>query len=190
MRWKRLFLAIKIPGELREKLEAYKRKNLDPRVFQVVDSNNFHLTIIFLGKRREDKIPLIKKVISSVISCSSLENISLREIDYGPYYRNPHLVWLKGNYNPDWEKLRDQIIKQLVKAGINFQESKGHFIPHITLARIRKYSPLPLPRRKQIRQLLPFTFAPSSLWLIESQLFPQGAKYQDVAKFLIPKSNF
>jgi len=187
MRQKRLFLAIKLPEELREKLKAYQKKNLDPRIFQVVDNENFHLTILFLGNTREDQIPLIKKIVSSIISRLSLGDISLKEIDYGPHHQDPHLVWLKGNYNPAWERLKKQIVKQLVKVGIHLQVRRGHFVPHITLARIRKYFPLPLPGEKQIKQELSFSFSPSSLWLIESQLFPQGAKYQDIAKFPITK---
>lgn len=188
MRQKRLFLAIKLPEELRKKLKAYNRENLDPRIFQVVSDENFHLTILFLGNTAEDRIPLIKKVVSSVVSQISMKNISLKEIDYGPQSHNPHLVWLRGDYNPDLEGLKKQIVKQLIKAGFHLQVRKDRFIPHITLARIREYSPLPLPKREQIKQKLSFTFFPSLLWLIESQLTPPGAKYFDLYKFPIPNA--
>ncbi len=183
MEEKRLFLAIKPPLELQKQLNDYQEDNLSSLIFKTVNNDNFHLTLLFLGNIREDKIPDLKMVGQQAAQKILVSEVRMQAIKYGPNPRNPRLVWLTGEYNLSLEQLRKEIVKQLVKIPIRFRVNRQRFIPHITLARVRSYSQLPLPSGKEIEKELSFNFLPSQLWLIESRLELIGAEYTDMAVF-------
>ncbi len=180
---KRLFLAIKLPKELKENLLVYQKNHLGSSIFKKVGEQNLHLTILFIGQVQESQISLVEEVIAREVKRVRVPNINFQMIEYGPYYSHPRLVWLKGDYNSNLEKLRDNLVAELLGLNILIPMQKTDFVPHITLARIRQYSSFPLPPTQQIVQPLPFSFVPSSAWLIESHLSVKGAEYLDLAQF-------
>jgi len=188
MEEKRLFLAIKLPRELQKQLNDYRENHLNSRVFKTVDNDNFHLTLLFLGNIKEDKISALKEVVKEAVQKIPLSTVRMQKIKYGPHQRNPRLIWLIGEHNSSLEQLRKEIVKQLSKIPIRFPIDRQRFIPHVTVARVRSYSQLPLPPVKEIEKELSFNFLPSQLWLIESQLEIKGAEYIDRAVFPL-KSN-
>ena len=187
MSYHRLFLAIKIPTQLQDQLIHYQDQYLKWPIFRLVPSQNLHATVAFLGNVKEDKINLISQLFTEIkkITASQKTIIHIQGIDYGPTSHNPRLVWAEGKASSFLVQLRWQIISQLLREDVPVSDISREWLPHITIARIKKYSSLKLPPETQIRKELNFDFSVSNIWLIESILSSQGAEYKDLEKFTI-----
>lgn len=187
MNSQRLFLAIKLPKTLQERLINYQTKFLVYPIFRLVPSDNLHLTFIFLGDVKSDKISFIEKIIQEVkqMFTESVITIHLQDITYGPHQKSPRLVWAKGTASSSLFHLRQQIVSRLLSQGIYVSDASNEWLPHVTIARVRNHSLFSLPPASTIEQKLVFDFSVFDIWLMESFLSPRGSYYKDQEKFTI-----
>jgi len=185
----RLFLAIKLPQELLAQLHSYQEQ-LNPKFFRLVEEDKLHLTLIFLGYVEEEKIKTIQNITLEITKNFQPQSIQFLDIAYGPACAGrpnpkfPRLIWLEGMPNHSLEELKKALEKEFqTKAKIDLKEENRLFLPHITLARIKTSLPNNLPLETRINAKMNFSFSPSSLWLMESQLHKEGAQYTDIAEF-------
>jgi len=189
----RLFLAIKLPQELLAQLHKYQ-KQLNPQFFRLVEEDKLHLTLIFLGYVEEEKIKTILDITLEITKNFQPQPIQFLDIVYGPTSAKatagrpnpkfPRLIWLEGMPNHSLEQLKKALEKEFrTKAKIDLKEENRLFLPHITLARIKTPLPNNLPLETKINTQIHFSFSPSSLWLMESHLYREGAQYTDLAEF-------
>lgn len=179
----RLFLAIKLPSELLARLVEYQRQ-IDPRLFRLVEKTNLHLTLIFLGYIAEEKIPIIQDIVADKVKNFQSPAIEFFQTSYGPNPKFPRLIWLQGAPNQKLKQLKRDLEQELqTKAGANLKEGSHPFLPHITLARIKPDCAPQLPQENKIQTLIRFSFSPKNLWIMESRLLKDGAQYLDLAKF-------
>jgi len=190
---KRLFLAIKLPQELLAQLQNYQEQ-LNPQAFRIVEEDKLHLTLIFLGYIEEEKIKTIQDIALEITKNFQPQPIQFLETAYGPTSAKatagrpnpkfPRLIWLEGSSNQSLEQLKMVLEKDLrAKAKISLEEEHRSFLPHITLARVKTPPPNNLPPETKIKTKINFSFSPSSLWLMESQLHKEGAQYIDLEEF-------
>lgn len=186
MESKRLFLAFKLPENLLIQLQEYQ-KQLDSQIFRIVDKDQLHLTLIFLGEVPQEKIEFLKDIITFHTQNFTPQYIQFSEIKYGPNDKFPRLIWLQGVADISLEQLKKNLEKDLrLKAKLDLKNGHQKFLPHITLARIKSFSSN-LPLEAQIKTNINFSFSPLSLWLIESQLHKKGAQYFDLKEFPFKK---
>jgi len=202
----RLFLAIKLPQELLAQLQNYQEQ-LNPQIFRIVEEDKLHLTLIFLDYIEEEKIKIIQDVALEITKNFQPQLIQFLETKYGPTSAEasagrpnpkfPRLIWLEGSSNHSLEQLKRILEQELrAKAKITLKEENRSFLPHITLARIKTFPPTfnvgpgafnappnNLPPETKIKTKINFSFFPTNLWLIESQLKRTGAEYTDLDKF-------
>lgn len=183
MNLRRLFLAIKLPQELLAQLHSYQEQ-LNPQLFRLVEEDKLHLTLIFLGYVEEEKIKTIQNITLEITKNFQPQAIQFLDTVYGPNPKCPRLIWLCGISNHSLEQLKRILEKELRdKTKISLEEESRSFLPHITLARIRTPFPSNLPPETKINTQIHFSFSPSSLWLMESHLYREGAQYTDLAEF-------
>jgi 2'-5' RNA ligase len=179
----RLFLAIKLPQELLAQLYSYQEQ-LNPQIFQIVEEDKLHLTLIFLGYVEEEKIKQIQDITLEITQNFQPQSIQFLETGYGPNPKFPRLNWLKGMPNHNLEQLKRALEKEFrTKAKIDLKEENRLFLPHITLARIKTHLSNNLPPETKINAKINFCFSPSNLWLMESHLKRTGAEYTDLEEF-------
>jgi len=185
----RLFLAIKLPRELLAQLHSYQEQ-LNPQIFRIVEEDKLHLTLIFLGYVEEEKIKKIQDIALEITQNFQPPLIQFLATAYGPARAGgpnpkfPRLIWLEGSPNHGLEQLKKALEKEfLTKAKIDLKEENRLFLPHITLARIKTSLPNNLPPETKINTKMNFSFAPPSLWLMESHLHKEGAQYIDLEEF-------
>jgi 2'-5' RNA ligase len=192
----RLFLAIKLPQELLAQLHSYQEQ-LNPQIFQIVEEDKLHLTLIFLGYVEEEKIKQIQDITLEMTQNFQPQSIQFLETGYGPASpaggpacagrsnpKFPRLIWLEGFLHQGLEQLKKVLEKELRdKAKIILEKENRSFLPHITLARIKTHLSNNLPSETKINAKINFCFSPSSLWLMESHLKRTGAEYTDLAEF-------
>jgi 2'-5' RNA ligase len=180
MNSKRLFLAIKLPKQVKYSFSQFRIQNahfdtLSPRWTR---DENFHITLLFLGNVYSHHIaPLIK----------TIENILSEEHAFSLFFekflirfpRDPRMIWGKFRDSAAFSQLSLKAFSQLRKFMSERFPAK-HQIPHVTMARLGEItgelnirnSPISSPKIL-VREV--------ELW--ESQRFPTGPKYTSLAKF-------
>ncbi len=91
----RLFLAIDIPFELKDRVVA-AREQLAEGVQGVkwVEDQNLHLTIKFLGEVRENQVTDVVEVTQKTLRSCPKFRLEIGDPGFFPNARNPRVIWL------------------------------------------------------------------------------------------------
>ncbi len=173
---KRLFVAIAFPGELLQELISYeeKLKKLWGGGFRWTRSENFHLTLHFIGYLEEERLPSLEARLTETLRGVKSFKFLFKEIVFAPPGSRARMIWAVFE-----SRLYEELAKKMVQSLKEFTEKesgRSASIPHLTLARFKEPSSargVKLPKPKfSINQ-----FRVSSVELMESKLSPQGPSY-------------
>ena len=185
---KRLFIAIKInpTAELLDKI-AFLENNLSHDLINWTRKDHYHLTLKFLGKVSEKRISSIKKALQNAVDKTARFTMEINSIGvFGSAY-NPRVLWLGINEKEKTEGIYQQLALELKKVG--FYTDNQNFVPHISIARIKKLSDKKffqtLLRKSNLENIQ--TQEVNEVILYESILSTKGAEYQIIETF--PLSN-
>ncbi len=161
----RIFTAINIPKEIREKLASYYNESLPAKWVKPI---NLHITVDFLGFVRDDKIPeIITETQEKAKNISSFE-VKLNKICFAPPgYSVPKMVWAVGETPKEFLKLSRNL--------------------HVTLARIKKWEFQRYGYEIDIEKDINLKFSVNSLDVMESKLKRGGPEYILLQKNLFQK---
>ena len=197
---KRIFVAIKIPEEIKKELFSFqeKFKELNPvesrkagatrSIFNGVNINwtkieNFHFTILFVGLVEEQEKEKIKEILKNVSEKSSKFYLELNKLVLGPFKEKPRMIWATGPLNEKIVNLRKDIVNAFLGNKIYF-EDRHEFKTHITLARARGNE---LWGRK-LDENLDLIIPVKEIFLMESELKSEGVEYKIIEKFKLKRS--
>jgi 2'-5' RNA ligase len=178
----RLFIAIDIGDEIRERLDELQRK------LKKVHSNvrwtkpkNIHLTLAFLGHVPAEKIGLIKAAIDS--ACGEIKCFELEAAGLGTFGRpgQPRVVWAGIAACPALMSLQQKTVDALFAAEIDFDRKP--FSPHLTLGRVKAidhHTPSLLEKLEKYRALRLGCVMVCGVELVKSDLTPRGAEYTEL----------
>jgi RNA 2',3'-cyclic 3'-phosphodiesterase len=161
----RLFLALRIPGDVLEAIERWQQEQL-PGV-RVVPREHLHVTLAFLGHRPAEELEAIVSVLRDAAAGAG-------EIRLTPVrYRETRSVGMLVLEDEEGRAARVAagVQERLEQLGVYRREGRP-WLPHLTVARWRdrpRLQPEPPPRR---------TFVPSDAAAYLSQLHPCGARYE------------
>jgi 2'-5' RNA ligase len=169
----RLFIAVPIDESVKANLERVGTA-ANARGVSWVPPENMHLTLAFLGEVEERRVPELEDAMYAATD-SNLEPLHLRAQGLGafPDEEKVRVLWagLDGQV-PELVELQARLMRHLRSAGFEVDSKK--FRPHITLARFRWPQPMP----KRLARLQEFgEWEAAELQLIESHLYPTGARY-------------
>jgi len=126
----RTFISIDLPDKIKENIYEIE-KNLDLEGIKVVEYDNLHITLKFIGEVSQIKIDKIAQNLSNI----SLKPFRLMIHGVGafPTKKNARIVWIgaKGDIFPLFGSIENELER------LNFKKD-SHFHPHITIARIKK----------------------------------------------------
>lgn len=173
---KRLFIAINLPEDVKDKIEA-ALENIRygfTNDVRFLPRDNWHITVTFLGDQLDESLPAIVKSMKEAVSSFRQPVIKFTDIDYGPKSRPPRMIWLNGAVESakDLAVLKRNLDDGLVENGVIFKKERRHFNIHITLARFSFSKDLPA-----IKSDFKTSFRAKSLDLMESRLSRSGAEY-------------
>ena len=177
---KRLFFALPLSSGLLKKI-AFLEKDIEEKTkvkFPWLPLKNLHLTIIFLGYLNLEDFLKLKEIFKSINLGKRLE-LKIKKIDYGPPARK-RMIWLYLEKNQDLEKLKEMIEEKLNQANISYHREEREFLPHISLARLKKMKDFP-----EIKEELNWQVVFNELVLYESILKPSGAHYEKLLKLVL-----
>lgn len=132
----RCFTAVDIgdPGVLRRLVGVQRSLEGTGGDLKVVERENIHVTMKFLGDVREGRLGEVERVMEGV----SFEafDMTLRGVGVFPHLRRPRVVW--AGVTQGAEELK-AIFDQLEEGytSLDFKQERRSFKPHVTIARVR-----------------------------------------------------
>jgi 2'-5' RNA ligase len=176
----RTFIAIKItPNTEIIKFYNFIRQTFNYDKIKWVESNNFHITLKFLG---ETNTEIVEKISNELNIFEKKSSFSIDLKGFGifanPY--KPRVLWIGIDKNENLSNLKKQIENITKKYG--FVPDKNFFNPHLTLAR-----PKFIENKKLLQELLKKyenktfqTCKIDKLFFFQSKLTPKGAIYTPI----------
>jgi 2'-5' RNA ligase len=177
---KRLFLGIPLCFSIREELHAYVSERVSTRGVRMVQVENMHITLCFIGETQENHLQeVIDKTMDITRNTDSftLKFKHLRPAPPGKKFKN--MIWAEFVQSEDFSALSVRFMNELLK-----KQAKKQPIPHITLARSKT-------------NLFDFhsSFNPeyetinvSTVALWKSELLKSGAQYTMLKQFPLQES--
>jgi 2'-5' RNA ligase len=181
-----------LPEEIRKELEKFQFK-FSELPARWVKKENLHITLAFLGYVKDEDLPRIIEITKNVATRHAPFLIKIVKVTYGPpKVSPPRMVWAIGEKNENLWKLQEDLKNALMEMKIpQLEEEEGRgFIPHITLARIRKweFKQMEPEERPEIDEDLNFSFEVKSIEIMESHLKRGGAEYTILESIPLLKS--
>lgn len=184
----RLFVALDLPGELREGIAAWGREALADPALRPVATESLHVTLAFLGHRPQQEIERIAAVVGESVAPAPW--VELRDPEPRPPRGRTRLYALPV-LSPGTEALQAGLAIALQQAGFYEPETRP-FWPHVTVARVR-------PETRGSRRPAVVSEPPGKLpegvsearicrrmTLYRSELKPTGARYVPLAHVELP----
>jgi len=179
----RIFIAINIPEDIKEKLLNFSKKY--PKLpAHWASKENIHITLSFLGNL--DDSQLVETIETTKIAVASHDPffVKLNRICYGPPKKlPPRMVWIEVEKNKAMSRLHNKledILFNLPSYQYKIKEDRP-FSAHITLARIKSFEFRQLAQELEINEDIDLSFKVNSIEIMESQLKRTGAEYMVLA---------
>lgn len=181
----RIFISIDIPESIKNKLADFKDQlaefNLPVRWAK---KENIHLTIVFLGEVKEEKLERIKEICQKIVPKYPSFILKIKEFGWFPN-ENPRILWLGLKDESVLLNLQKELTLGFKKAGFKIEDRE--FSPHLTIGRtktrIRDFSQV----KKSIDQFLVNAklgeFRIGLVKVVKSKLTPEGPIYKIIQKF-------
>lgn len=171
----RIFIAINLPEDIKDRLLDYK-VDLPAKW---TNKNNLHITLNFLGNVSDEGLFEICENVKEIAFQFDPFVIKLIKIAYGPDKNSPKMVWVVGEKSEEFVSLKKDLDEVLGSS-----ENRG-FSPHITLARIRKWDwqRIEPDERPEIEQDIDLSFTVNSIEVMESFLRRSGPEYKPIESY-------
>ena len=163
----RLFVCLWPPEEVVSALEQLHRK--DQVGTRFVDPENWHVTLRFLGNADPNDV-------AAALNTAELETTT---VDLGPAVDVG-----KGGILFVPATGADDLAASVVSAtrGLGDEPVRPRFLGHVTLARMKKRANMP----RALAELVNASWSPSDIALVESNLRPDGPRYDTLQTWPIP----
>lgn len=184
----RLFVALDLPGAVRDGIVEWGREALADPALRPVAPESLHVTLAFLGYRAEKEIEPIAEVVRESVGPAPL--VELRDPVPIPPRGRARLFALPA-LSPGTEVLQEGLERRLVEKGF-YKPEKRPFWPHVTVARVRpeargsRRPAVVSSRPAGLPAELSEPFLGVRLALYRSELKPTGARYVPLAQVELP----
>ena len=183
----RTFIAIPCPEELKDKIIEFQKRIKNLGKIKLVERENIHLTLKFLGDVDENKINDIIEILDTITGNEKNRNFKINLCGVGVFPDENYIkiLWA-GVFDGSEEilNLQRQIDTQL--ESLKFKKDK-RFHPHFTIARVNF---LNSNNKKELRQVLAENsntrfgeFEVKGFDVMKSELTSSGPVYSVIKKF-------
>jgi 2'-5' RNA ligase len=187
----RIFLAIRIPEEIKDVAESYLKPFMGDKNIRIPKKEGWHITVSFCGYLTDQEAEELQKITEKAAFEINSFEISPEKIIWAPPDRPKRMIWLTFKKSEEFADLKNKIEKAIVagqSGGLfrSFRKENREPNPHLTLARFRE------DHFFQIKNLFPEEgvslqdkarpFLVTEIEIMESQLTRQGAEYSPLFK--------
>ena len=174
----RIFIAIELPEELKEKISVLAEKVTAGLAIRLVEKENLHLTLAFLGEVPGEKIQEITGVLREMKGVGRI-HLRLESWEPFPSKKKPFGIWI--NVEGETGKLFSlykKIIDGLLAKNFVLERNSLKFSPHITVGRMKSGGV-----RSMGTVRLEENFTTGKVTLFSSELTEKGPKYTKIGEF-------
>ncbi|MDD4182654.1 MAG: RNA 2',3'-cyclic phosphodiesterase [Candidatus Omnitrophica bacterium] len=172
----RLFIAIDIPEDLKEKLSRIvtrlKKYDLDAKW---VNTSNVHMTLKFLGEASEEQLDKIKDTINMIAGNFSRLELNVGSFGFFPKETSPRVFFISTDNEETLRNISLQLEDKLEVLGF---AKECRFKPHLTLARFRSKKNIDCLKNGIKNMAIEAKFEVSEIILFKSLLKPAGPVYE------------
>jgi RNA 2',3'-cyclic 3'-phosphodiesterase len=175
----RLFVAIDIPGEIKDALRCFVDRLRPTAKIGWSPVDNLHITTKFVGEWPEPRLNEMKRTLTSV-SVKGAIDITVKGLGWFPNHHRPRVFWAGVEGAEPLHALARATEHAVALLGVPIDERA--YSPHLTLARIREA--VPLERLHQTIESFPAGFDFGSFSATEFFLYlSAGGRYTQLAGF-------
>ena len=167
----RAFIAVEPSAELRNAVSAAGQELRGAGRLSFVSPNLMHITLKFLGEVPESQIPKITAALDTLSASPYQLNVS----GISTFGRPPRVIKAEVHDDGATAALAADVESRMAKLG--FARETKPFSPHITIARVKEYSPALQPKIAGIKEQDFGTCDISAVLLKKSVLTPSGPIY-------------
>lgn len=177
----RCFIAIRCPDELKKDLISLQSELLGCGSMKLVEEENIHMTLRFLGEVNEKEVKGIAGELEFIKEKEKF-TIELNSVGVFPNKNFVRVIWVGvGEGKEKLEEIQNQIDDRLKRFGFRREE---RFHPHFTLARVKSINKERIGRIIQENNGRSFgSFVVPSIDLMESKLSSRGPVYSILKDF-------
>ncbi|HJJ48643.1 MAG TPA: RNA 2',3'-cyclic phosphodiesterase [Methanocorpusculum sp.] len=168
----RAFIAVELPSELREKIAVAGSSLKGAGKIMPVAPHNMHITLKFLGEISEKEIETVKSELAKIKGAP----YTVKAAKVSAFGRPPRVIKAEIADEGKCALLASQIENLLAAKGFAREEKK--FTPHITIARVKEYSPALTPKINAVRETEFGECTIDKIVLKQSTLTPSGPVYK------------
>ena len=181
----RVFLAVKVPEELKEKIqEVQKQLKMQNADVGWVEPENFHYNLKFFGYATESEIKKVEAAVKRVVAGHHPFKLEIEGTGTFPTPTAPRVIWLgtkKGT--AEITALANDLDKEFSKEG--FKSETRPFTAHLTLGRVKSTQNKQelIEKVKDLKAMKIGEFNIEEITLFQSQLQREGPVYTELMKF-------
>lgn len=173
----RIFLAINLPSEMKNYLEAIQvklAKNNKQVKIKWVEKENLHLTLFFLGEQKPAVADDLAKRLKRIIKIKPFK-LTLGQLGAFPNNHQAKIIKISLQGNHELQSIYKDIREQL--AEMKFEIDQKPFCAHVTLGRIKSRGV----KIDLFEKVEPLNFEVKSVALMKSELTSAGPVYEKIA---------
>lgn len=177
----RLFVALEIPLEIRQKITEIRKKIAPSKVdFKWENEEKLHLTLKFIGEVREELLEQIKNELNFI---EGFQSFSCHLTKFGFFKKNgkPKILWVGLDLDNKVIDLVNQLNEKLKIFGI--PEENRDFKAHLTLLRIKYNFDENLMNSFYNFQIPEIKFTANNVVLYKSELLKSGSVYKEIINY-------
>jgi len=179
----RAFIAVEIDEIVRRKLSEivleFEKTKCDVKW---VKTENFHLTLIFLGDIIQETVDSLKDILRKAVSTFQPFKIEIKGMGTFGHPKYPRVIWAGIEPNDSIQSLYRAVKTEVTTLKLSVDEKE--YIPHLTIGRVR--SGRGIPKLMDMIKLYKTQFFGSStvdsIVLMKSVLQPSGPVYSVLHK--------
>src|SRR3989344_2100779 len=172
----RCFISLNLSKNVIDKVVNIQKQIKNDKMFsgRLVEKDNLHLTLKFLGEIDSDKLNEVRKRLSEI----NFNQINLSFGEIGVFSKEDiRIVWIKLKGADELQKEIDNKLKGLFSI-------EKRFMSHITLFRVKKvYDKKRFFDHLEKIKFDKINFSVDNFYLIQSSLYEPGSAYSEIEKY-------
>ena len=175
------FIAVEIPINNMIKTIHNEIAKL-PTNIKLVELENIHITLKFLGETKEEHIELIRQIMENTMEKMKPYSIQLKGTGVFPNHNYIKIIWIGIEQAELLSIISSSLNSQLVKLG--YKKEKRGFNPHLTIARVKsaKGKDQLIHLIEKYKDIIFDEVLIDCILLKKSTLTPQGPIYETITK--------
>ena len=180
---RRLFIAIIPPeaamGEIEKAVAAVKSRLKQPVEFE--PRENWHVTLVYLGEQDEEIIPNIRESMEASLGSFDYKPLATTDIVFAPPFHEPRMIWLTLSENASQylAEFRAELVNELKKHGVRWEDDVRAYRGHITLA---KFEPKTVEELGTLKWVCANRCDAYAIELMASNAQDNGPKYTSIVR--------